>query len=268
MNRRKFLNSAATAGLAASASAAASGPAAGATASAPAKNAIFELLYFRMRNGNQIQRTSDFLSKSLMPAWQRAGAGPMGFFSAVIGEQSPFALALISFPSLAAIGDMMGKMAADSEFQKAADGYSSMTELSYMRMENSLLRAFDGWPALTAPKPPQQGSHIFELRTYESPNVKAGRRKIKMFNDAEAGIFKRLGMQPVFFGETIVGRNLPNLTYMLTFDSLAAREKLWADFGADPEWKKLRAEPELADALIVSNISNTILRPMPFSPIK
>ena len=40
MNRRKFLNSAATAGLAAGASAAA----------APAKNAIFELMYFRMRN--------------------------------------------------------------------------------------------------------------------------------------------------------------------------------------------------------------------------
>src|SRR5437588_2557083 len=171
MNRRKFLNSAATAGLAAGASAAA----------APAKNAIFELMYFRMRNGNQIQRTSDFLSKGLMPAMQRAGAGPMGFFSAVIGEQSPFALALISFPSLAAIGEMMDKMAADTEFQKAADSYSSMTELSYMRMENSLLRAFDGWPALTMPKPLAQGSHIFELRTYESPNVKAGRLKIKMF---------------------------------------------------------------------------------------
>ena len=28
-----------------------------------------------------------------------------------------------------------------------------MTELSYMRMENSLLRAFDGWPAITPPKP-------------------------------------------------------------------------------------------------------------------
>jgi hypothetical protein len=259
MNRRKFLNSAATAGLAT-----------GAAAAAPptSKNAILELMYFRIRNGNQVQRTSDFLGKSLMPALERAGAGPMGFFGAVIGEQSPFALAVISFPSLAAIGEAREKMGADSVFQKAADAYSSATELSYMRLENSLLRAFDGWPTITPPKPAESGSHVFELRTYESPNMKAGRRKIKMFNDAEAGIFKRLGMQPVFFGETIVGRNLPSLTYMLTFVSLAAREKQFAAFGADPEWKKLRAEPELADALIVSNISNTILRPMPFSPIK
>src|SRR5579871_2999334 len=199
MDRRKFLNSAAAAGVAAGASAAA----------APAKNAIYELRYFRMRNGNQMQRTSEFLSKTLMPALERAGAHPAGFFGALIAEQSPFALALVSYPSLAAVGDVMDRLASDKEFQKGADQYSSMTELSYMRMENALLRAFDGWPAITPPKPLGQGTHIFELRTYESSNVKAAKRKTKMFNDAESGIFKRLGMQPVFFGETIVGRNLP-----------------------------------------------------------
>jgi len=69
-------------------------------------------------------------------------------------------------------------------------------------------------------------------------------------------------------GETIVGKNMPNLTYMVTFESLAAREKIWGDFGKDPEWQKLRAEPELADALIVSNISNAILRPLAFSAVR
>jgi NIPSNAP len=257
MNRRRFLNSAALAGLASHTSVA-----------APAKPSVYELLYFRLRNGSQVQRTNDFLGKHFLPAAQRIGAGPMGFFNALIGEQSPFVLALVSFPSLAAFDSAMERLAADKAFQKASDEYSSMTELSYMRMENSLLRAFDAWPAVTPPKPPEQGTHIFELRTYESNNRKASARKIKMFNDAEAAIFKRLGMQPVFFGETIVGRNLPNLTYMLTYDNLAAREKLWGDFGRDPEWQKLRSQPDLADALIVSNISNTILRPLPFSPIR
>jgi hypothetical protein len=257
MNRRKFLNSAATAGLASTAAAA-----------APPRRTIIELNYIRMRNGTQIQRTSDLLGKYVLPALDRAGAGPTGCFNSVIGEQSPFVLLITSYPSLAAFETAQDKLGSDAAFGKAADAYNSSPELGYMRMENSLLRAFEGWPSITLPKATEKGSHIFELRTYESPNGKAGARKIKMFNDAEAGIFKRLGMQPVFFGETIVGRNLPNLTYMLTFESLAAREKLWAEFGADAEWKKLRAEPELADALIVSNISNTILRPMPFSQIK
>src|SRR5579883_639172 len=247
MNRRKFINSAAVAGVAAGA---ASG------AATPAKNAYYELRYYRMRNGNQMQRTSEYLNKTVMPALQRAGATPAGFFNALIAEQSPFALVLVSYPSFAAIGETWQKVASDKDFQKGADEYNSLTELGYIRMETSLLRAFDGWPAITMPKPLDKGSHIFELRTYESSNTKAAKRKIKMFNDAEAGIFKRLGMQPVFFGETIVGKNMPNLTYMVTFESLAEREKLWGEFGKDPEWQKLRAEPELADALIVSNISN------------
>src|ERR1051326_4547653 len=159
------------------------------------------------------------------------------------------AMALVSYPSIAAVGEAWEKLGTDKAFQKAAGEYDSSAEPGYMRMESSLLRAFDGWPAITPPKPLDKGSHIFELRTYESNSVKASKRKIKMFNDAEAGIFKRLGMQPVFFGETIVGKNMPNLPYMVTFASLAEREKLWGDFGKDPEWQKLRAEPELSDAL-------------------
>ena len=164
----------------------------------------------------------------------------------------------------------MDKMAADKEFQKGFDEYNSLSRAElHPHGELAAARAFDGWPSVT---PPPAGAgrapRIFELRTYESNNLKAGKRKIKMFDDGEADIFKRLGMNPVFFGETIVGRNLPNLTYMLAFDSLAAREKLWKKFGSDPEWQKLRSNPELADALIVSNISNAILRPLPFSPIR
>ena len=103
---------------------------------------------------------------------------------------------------------------------------------------------------------------------YESNNATTLARKVKMFNEGEAGIFKRLGMQPVFFGETIAGPRMPNLVYMLSFDDLAARDRLWKEFGSDPEWQKLRSQPGYADAEIVSNISNSILRPLPFSDIR
>jgi hypothetical protein len=118
------------------------------------------------------------------------------------------------------------------------------------------------------PTDPKRAARIFELRTYESVNEKASRRKIKMFEDGEAAIFRRLGMLPVFFGRGVIGANLPSLTYMLAFDDLASRERLWRNFGADPEWQKLRSQPGLSDAEIVSNISSSILRPLPSSPIK
>ena len=255
MHRRQFVT-AASAGLAA------------APLAAARQNAFFELRYYHMRNGSQLQRTADFLSKYFQPAAERLHIGPLGFFNAVIGEQSPFILALISYPSADAFAASAERLASDKEFQQGFDEYNSMVELSYIRMENSLLRAFDVQPSVAVPPAGNRPPRIFELRTYESNNAKAAQRKIRMFNEGEAGIFERLGMAPVFFGETMVGRNLPSLTYMLSFESMAARDKLWSAFGNDPEWQKLRAQPGLADAEIVSNISNAILRPLAFSPIR
>jgi hypothetical protein len=255
MNRRNLITAAAALSV----------PAPG----APAKNAIYELRYFRMRNGAQIQRTSDFLAKFYLPAVQRLGIGPLGFFNALIGEQSPFVLALTSYASLASMESAMEKLAVDKEFQKGVGEYDSAGELSYIRMENSVLRAFDSIPGIEVPASDgKRAPRVFELRTYESPNVKASKTKIKMFDDAEIKIFRRCGMLPIFFGETLIGRNLPNLTYMLAYDNLAMRDKVWKTFGADPEWQKLRSTPGLTDPEIVSNISNAILRPLPFSPIR
>ena len=260
MKRRNF--------VAASASAAAAGLTA-AGAPEPVENAFFHLLYFNMRTGSQVERTTRYLENVWLPAARRAGIGPVGFFSAVVADRSPFILSVASYPSWAAVETIHKKLAEDKVFQKGWDDYNAISEPAYVRTESSLLRAFDGMPAIEVPPADaKRAPRIFELRTYESVNEKASRRKVKMFEDGEIAIFRRLGMTPVFFGQTIVGPNLPNLIYMLAFDDLASRERRWRDFGADPEWQKLRAQPGLSDAEIVSNISNAILRPLAFSPIR
>lgn len=259
MNRRHFLASAAGASLVLP------------SASGAAKKAVFELRYYRLRNthANQVTRTSDFLAKAAAPALRRAGAGPLGFFSGVIAGDSPFILALVSFSSLAGMEAAWEKMEADPAYRKAQGEFHALPDLAYERIENSLLRGFESMPRIEAP--PSEGNRatrIFELRTYESNNGSTLRRKIKMFDDEEISIFRRCGILPVFFGETIVGTHMPNLTYMVAYDDLAARDKAWRTFGADPGWQKLRAQPGLADAEIVSNVSNAILRPLPFSDIR
>lgn len=259
MNRREFTRSAAPLAFAAQAS-----------AQAP-KRSIIELRYLRMRNGseNQLQRTSEFLGKAAVPALERAGIGPLGFFASVIAEESPFVLALATFPSLAAMETAREKEAQDPEYIKARNAYNSTPGLGYVRLESSLLRCFESMPhPEPPPQDPKRTSRVFELRMYESNNSLTLARKIKMFNEGEIAIFRKLGMQPVFFGETIVGRNMPNLVYMLSFDNLAARESAWTAFGNDADWKQLRSKPGYSDAEIVSNISNAILRPLPFSQIR
>jgi hypothetical protein len=258
MDRRTFLAASTAAGLT-TAAAAQESP----------KNSIYTLFYFYMRNGTQVERTTAYLRDTFAPAAKRNGLTPVGFFSPVVGERAPYILSLATYPSFAAIETMHYKFADDKDFQKGWDAYNTIGDPAYQRMEVSMLRAFDKMPTIELPPTEaQRPARLFELRTYESMNEKASSKKIKMFEDGEAAIFKRLGMQNVLYGRTIAGRNMPSLTYMLGYDDLAAREKLWAAFGRDPEWQKMRATPGLSDAEIVSNISSTLLRPLPFSMIR
>ena len=173
------------------------------------KNQIFQLVYFYMRTGPQVDRTTQYLANVFLPAAKRAGLGPVGFFSPVIAPRSPFILSLAAYPTFASIETIHGRLAEDKEFSKGWDEYNNIADPAYIRMESTLLRAFDGIPALEAPPTdPKRAARVFELRTYESVNEKASRRKIKMFEDGEAAIFRRLGMLPVFFG-AVLGPSSP-----------------------------------------------------------
>jgi len=249
--------------LAASAGAAA----AGASAADTAKPQYFELQTFFLRNGTQPQRVSDFFEHVYAPALKKLGLPPFGFFQPVIGEGSPYWLVLLTLPTLDALETIPTRLAADAEYQKNADSFLA-GEVPYLRRETSLLRAFEGMPKLVVPSARQNGGRIFEIRTYESNTSATLKRKVKMFEGGEIQIFQRLGMSPVFFGQTVIGRNMPSLTYMLAYDDLAMRDKVWKAFGADAEWQKLRAAPGNSDAEIVSNISNTIVHPASFSQVK
>jgi NIPSNAP len=231
-------------------------------------NSFLELKTWRLHNSeeDQAQRLAEYLEHGLMPAIARVGANLVGAFGNVIGPDGPYYVTLTQYSSLTALQDCLAKLAGDAAHQAALQKLSAGPGLPFLRVESSLLRSFDVMPQanVSAGEKPR----IFEMRTYESQTFVTLARKVGMFNSAEAHIFERLGMRPVFFGETIVGARQPNLTYMLSFDSLAERDRLWGAFGSDPEWKKLSSEPELKDAEIVANISNVILRPLAFSAIR
>jgi hypothetical protein len=54
---------------------------------------------------------------------------------------------------------------------------------------------------------------------------------------------------------------------MLGYEDLAAREKIWAAFGAAPAWKALNSKPRYSFQSIVSDITNEILTPAPYPQI-
>ncbi len=107
---------------------------------------------------------------------------------------------------------------------------------------------------------------IYELRVYR---CLPGRLPalMKRFDTVTLGIWKKHGIRQAGFWTTLVGESNMDLTYMLAWDSLAERERIWNAFMADPEWIKERAESE-KDGMIVANISSSFLQPTAFSSVK
>ena len=234
------------------------------------KPEYYELRLYHLRRGPKQKLFEDFFREAALPAMNRNGIGPVGVFNVLIGPDNPTVYALIPYKSIEAFATATDRVRADAEYQKAGAPFINAvsSDASYVRVESSLMVAFDGMPKLEVP--PQAAGNkprIFELRTYESHSKKANKKKIEMFNTGEIAIFRRTGLRPVFFGETLIGSKLPNLTYMLAFDDMASREKNWSSFRDDPEWKKLSASPGFTDAEIVSNTNNMFLRPTSFSQL-
>jgi hypothetical protein len=260
MQRRSFLLSSLT-------SAATGGGTFGEPSQTP--RAWFELRFFHLRNDMERPRLDAFLKDVFLPATNRLSFGPVGFFNVSIGPSMPMLVSLTSYSSLGAMEKTLDQLAADPVWNKAVEEMSKPKELVYTRMESRLLRAFAGMPAVEIPpQDPQRTPRLFELRTYEARNLRASLTKIKMFEDEEISIFRRTGLLPVFFGQTIVGPGQPSLTYMLAYDSMELREENWRKFVSHPDWIKLRAKPGLSDAEIVSNIHSCFLRPTDYSPIR
>ncbi|MDQ6812185.1 MAG: NIPSNAP family protein [Bacteroidota bacterium] len=234
---------------------------------AKASPQLYELRVYSLKNSAQQKMVEDYFQNAAIPALNRLGSKNIGVFTEQKPEGQSKLYAIIPFNSMKDFMDVTDKLASDTTYQQAGSAYlnAPATEPAYERIQSSLLKAFAGMPKLQAPpnKP-----RMFELRRYESASEAAGKKKIDMFeNQGEIATFKRVGLTPVFFGETIIGEMRPNLTYMLTFDDMAEHDKNWKVFVSDPEWNRIKSVPGYEDAKIVSHITRTFLVPSSFSQI-
>jgi hypothetical protein len=230
----------------------------------------YELRRYHMLRGPQIKLADDFFRGALVPGLNRLGISSVGVFNIEIGPASPSIYVLIPSSSIETLVTLESRLNRDADYLAAGTAFldAPAAQPPFVRLESSLMVAFEGMPRLRIPPAAaEHRSRMFELRTYESPTPQDHVRKVEMFNNGEFDVFEKSGFWQVFYGDTLIGSRLPNLTYMLCFDDLADRNKKWQAFRAAPEWKKLSSSPRYAFEEIVSNITNTILTPTPYSQI-
>ena len=107
---------------------------------------------------------------------------------------------------------------------------------------------------------------IYELRIYSCiPNRMPA--LLKRFEDHTLKIWERHGIKQIGFWTVLIGDGNNDLHYLLAWESLAERERVWDKFLADPAWIKARADSE-KDGLIIANIKSSFLKPTAFSSVK
>ena len=260
MERRQFL----------AASIATTALAATAQGQAASSREYYQMRRYSLKSGPQSKGMESYFGDALIPALARMGMGPIGAFKVDVGPETPSFYLLIPGSRVDELVELDLHLAQDEGFLKVAEPFWNATAAApaFQRVEISLLAAFEGWPKLTPPtSAATKAKRIFQMRTYESPSNGEHVRKVEMFHSGEFEIFVKAGCHPVFFGDTLIGARMPNLTYMLSFADQAELEAKWEVFRNDPAWKKLSASPRYTYDQIVTNITNLYLSPLGCSQI-
>jgi len=266
--RREFLARSLATGAAGAVAASTASRLAEAAPQANAPRQVYELGLYQMAAGDMLHKADDYFQQAFIPALKRAGVGPVGVFVESSKADAPVVYTLIPHAGWESVATLRTALQNDAEYQKAGAAFLAAPpmDLAYVNHEARLMLAADFMPALAVPE--KLETRVFELRRYRNPSEAAFRKKLEMFGaGGEVTIFRRVGLNPVFFGEMLFGPDMFNITYMLAYPDAAARGKAWGGFGKDADWQKLRATPGYTDPEIIANIKSLTLKPTAYSEI-
>jgi hypothetical protein len=192
----------------------------------------------------------------------------VGVFKPIEGlaEQQDLTMLLIPFQSLEEFEQLPELLKNDTEYLQAGQAYIDAPHDSppYTRMESMILRAFTAAPELVVPElSTARSERVYELRSYEGATEKLYDLKVEMFNEGESALFKELKFNPVFFCEVLSSAYMPHLIYMTAHADTSAQKKNWENFGAHPEWERMKNLDRYQNT--VSKITKYLLYPTEYS---
>jgi hypothetical protein len=237
----------------------------------------YELRAYRLKGGANSALLHTYIEKAAIPALNGLGVKPVGVFVQQDRTGAPdpseardasTVFVLRTYPSLEVFASASARLGADPEYQKAGAEYLNLPKgnPAFDRIDSWLMLAFAGLPKLELPAYcREKKARMFELRTYESYSEMKALKKVAMFNAGEIDTMREVGLGPIFYGQALIGKDLPHLTYMVSAENQEAHKKHWDAFKAHPTWDKLKSDPQYADT--VSKVVNRFLVPTAYSQI-
>ncbi len=225
-----------------------------------------ELRTFTCSSQEKRDALMEMFDGALIPALQRQGVSKLGVYSASSGQNKGMEIydkqlfTVAVYKDLESYAASENKLLGDKTYIKKVKALfnASMKNPLYDTCKSSLLQTFDKSPEVVqVAKSPDR---IVQIRIYNSYTIERNAKKISMFDDGgEIQLFRDAGMPPVFFGHAVSGDKLPNLTYMLSFETPEEKKKAWRKFVDSDGWKKLKADGQYKNT--ANKITNIILKP-------
>lgn len=263
-NRRNFLK----ASIALAAVAGTKGALGAADQHGEKKQEYYEFRVYKTAGADKKAVLDRYLEKALIPAFGRMGIDRVGVFTNKNEPDDLSVYVLIPYKNLELFAAVNPTLQADQDYLKMAKEYYSAPKDDpvFTRIESKLHKAFSGMPVIEMPAQAAGNEpRMFELRVYEGHTEEKAALKVDMFNNGEIQVMRETGLAPVFFGEVLIGDDVPNLMYMTSASNQKAHDEHWAGFRTHPDWLRMKEDSKYADT--VSKNTKLFLIPTAYSQI-
>jgi len=213
---------------------------------------------FCVSDAGQVQHLRSYIADTLVPCMDQLRNIPRMCLEAIVAPHTPQVLLLTVYSSFDEMLEVRARIASHPRVRRAWAGIESAQVLddvrSHVLIVNQESVRFPAEPAFAK-------SRLFEVRTWHAPSWRGGPAPEVSY------VLSRIGVDPIVAGATVAGEHLPRFTYVVPFDSLAARQQAWARLDGDAQWMEMQRESITRFGSGARTTAKAIYKLAPYSPL-
>lgn len=210
---------------------------------------------FCITDAGQVPHLRSYIADTLLPCMDQLRNTPRMCLEALVAPHTPQTLLLTVHSSFNEMLEQRARIASDPRVRRAWAGIESAQVLGDVRSHVLIVSEESvRFPAASA-------SGLFEVRTWDAPAWRGGPAP-------EVGsVLRRLGIDPIVAGATVAGEHLPRFTYVVPFESLAARQQVWDRLDGDAQWMEMQRDSITRFGSGARTTAKAIYKLAPWSPL-
>ena len=213
---------------------------------------------FCVTDAGQATHLRSYIADALLPCMEQLCDSPRICLEAIVAPHAPQTLLLAVYPSFNEMLEVRTRIASDPRVNCARAEIESSQVFDDVRSDVLIVNE-------ESVRFPEESafakSALFEVRTWHAPGWREGPPP------EVSSVLSRNGIHPIVAGATAAGEHLPRFTYMVPFDSLAARQQAWARLDGDVQWTKMQRESITRYGSGVRTTAKAIYKLAPYSPL-